>query len=174
MLRAFISKIWKVVNWPFLRTLPVTVLPLFTAITAGILLSLWNHALVDTNTDKWLYGIKNALGDWGVEGDVPTFRQFQDEHNDFHTMRINSNDFLAKLGFMLPEQYTDATGIPLDDLPIDMYADIENLVRDISPPTAGCGKAEKAREQWVYLTNYGFRFRDDDTIRRVRGYQVWG
>lgn len=49
MLRAFISKIWKVVNWPFLRTLPVTVLPLFTAITAGILLSLWNHALVDTN-----------------------------------------------------------------------------------------------------------------------------
>lgn len=136
MLRAFISKIWKVVNWPFLRTLPVTVLPLFTAITAGILLSLWNHALVDTNTDKWLYGIKNALGDWGVEGDVSIFRQFEDEHNDFHMMRINSNDFLAKLGFMLPEQYIDATDIPLDDLPIDRYADIENLVQDISPPTA--------------------------------------
>lgn len=167
MLRAFISKIWKVVNWPFLRTLPVTVLPLFTAIA-------WNHALVDTNTDKWLYGIKNALGDWGVEGDLPNFRQFQDEHNDFHTMRINSDDFLAKLGFMLPKQYTDATGIPLDDLPIDRYADIENLVRDISPPTAGCGKSEKAREQWVYLTNYGFCFRDDDPIRRVRGYQVLG
>lgn len=98
-------------------------LPLFTAIA-------WNHALVDTNTDKWLYGIKDALGD------VPTFRQFQDGHNDFHTMRINSNDFLAKLGFMLPEQYIDATDIPLDDLPIDRYADIENLVQDISPPTA--------------------------------------
>lgn len=97
MLRAFISKIWKVVNWPFLRTLPVTVLPLFTAIA-------WNHALVDANTDKWLYEIKDALGD------VPTFRQFQYEHNDFHTMRINSNDFLAKLGFMLPEQYNICDG----------------------------------------------------------------
>lgn len=123
MLRAFIGKIWKVVNWPFLRTLPVTVLPLFTAIA-------WNHALVDANTDKWLYEIKDALGD------VPTFRQFRDERNDFHTTRINSNDFLAKLGFMLPEQYIDATDIPLDDLPIDRYADIENLVQDISPPTA--------------------------------------
>jgi hypothetical protein len=156
MIRALFRFVGKVIKWTFLLTLPVTIVPLFTAITAGILLSFWNDALVDANTDEWLFAAKDAMGDWGVGGGVPSFRQFQDTHNDFHTMRINSNDFVQKLDFMLPEQYTDKDGLPAEHLPLDKYADIENLVRDISP-TVRCGKPEQPREQWVYLTHHGFR-----------------
>ena len=168
MIKAFLRLVWRVIKWPFLLTLPVTLLPLLTSIAGGVILSFWNDALVDANTDKWLYEIKDAMGDWGVGGGVPSFRQFQDTHNDFHTMRINSNDMLQKLDFMLPEQYSDDDGVPTEDLPIDKYADIENLVRDISP-TARCGKPEKPREQWVYLTYHGFRFFpwDEDFIYAI-------
>ncbi|KJY01243.1 hypothetical protein TI39_contig298g00068 [Zymoseptoria brevis] len=157
MIRSSFRFIWKVAKWPFLLTLPVTFLPFLLASISGIIFAFWNDALVYDNTAKWLLEVKELMGDWGVGGNAPTFRQFQDTHNDFRTMRINSNDFLEKLDFILPEQYFDDTGTPKEDLPIDKYADIDNLVRDTSP-TARCGKPEKPREQWLCLTDYGSRY----------------
>ncbi|KAI5367896.1 hypothetical protein Slin15195_G030300 [Septoria linicola] len=168
MLRNLIRLLWRIVKWPFLLTLPVTLLPLLIAMLDGIVYAFWNNAYVGENIDKFLYEAKDNLGDWGVGKGVPSFRQFQDTHNDFHTMRINSNDFLEKLGFILPEQYSEESGIPTEDLPIDKYADIENIVRDISTE-ARCGKPEKPREQWVFLTYHGFRFFhwDEDFIYAI-------
>ncbi|WPA99535.1 uncharacterized protein RHO25_004153 [Cercospora beticola] len=157
MIRALLRFVWKAFKWPFLLTLPATFLPLLVTIISGISLAFWFEQQVTANTDRFLYDVKDSMSDWGVGGDAPSFRQFQDTHNDFHTMRINSNDFLSKLDFMLPQQYYDEEGIPREDLPIDKYPDIENLVRDISP-TSRCSKPEAPREQWVFLTYSGFRF----------------
>ncbi|SMR47233.1 unnamed protein product [Zymoseptoria tritici ST99CH_1A5] len=167
MIRSSFRSIWKIAKWPFLLTLPVTFLPFLLASISGIIFAFWNDALIYDNTDKWLLEVKELMGDWGVGGNAPTFRQFQDTHNDFRTMRINSNDFLEKLDFILPEQYYDDTGTPTEDLPIDKYADIENLVRDTSP-TARCGKPEKPQEQWLYLTDYGSRYFEwDEDFRQA-------
>lgn len=114
---------------------------------------------------------------WATGASRATFQPFVNfKMSTTTSIRCGSTVTISLQSWVLcyPSNITDATGIPLDVLPIERYADIENLVRDISPPTAGCGNAEKLREQWVYLTNYGFRFRDDDPIRRVRGYHLLG
>ncbi|KAK4633538.1 hypothetical protein CLAFUR0_03020 [Fulvia fulva] len=110
-----------------LLTLPITILPIFSAVFGGIGFSIWHNRHITENTDKFLYEIKDSLHDWGVGGGVPSFRDFQDTHNDFHLMRINSNDWTAKLGLLLPEEYTSCHAT-----------------------------AKMPKEQWVWLAWYGF------------------
>ncbi|OAG04989.1 uncharacterized protein CC84DRAFT_1165337 [Paraphaeosphaeria sporulosa] len=93
--------------------------------------------------------MKDVLEDWGVGGDAPSFRKFMDTYNDFHLVRVNSNDWLHKLGFVLPREYSSPNDLTI---PIDKHANLETLMRDTSCRT----HAGKPREQWLYLSNLAF------------------
>ncbi|CAK3856383.1 Hypothetical predicted protein [Lecanosticta acicola] len=139
----------KTIKWTFLLTLPLTNFPILTGTFSGIVFGIWNRRQVDANVQKFVYEIKDVLSDWGVGGDAPTFRQFQDKKNDFHLLRVNSNDWTQKLGLLLPEQVTDFDDDDdTNDLPIDSLADLQSLMRDSS-----CGMTVP-REQWLYWSEY--------------------
>jgi hypothetical protein len=139
----------RLIKWLFLLTLPVTIFPVFSGTITGITFGIWNQRHVDDTTNKFLDQVKDFLGDWGVGGDAPTFRNFMDTYNDFHLVRVNGNDWLSKLGFVLPNEYTD----PDDDtISIDKYADLGTLMRD----TSCRSNARKPREQWLYLSYLAF------------------
>ncbi|EME47971.1 hypothetical protein DOTSEDRAFT_69788 [Dothistroma septosporum NZE10] len=139
----------RVVKWLLLLTLPITIFPIFSAVFGGITFSIWRQRQIDANVDKFLNEIKNSMNDWGVGGGAPSFREFEDTHNDFHLMRINSNDWTAKMGFLLPEEYTSVESV---DVSIDTYASLTTLMRDMSCPDT----AKMPKEQWVWLAWYGF------------------
>ncbi|KAF2447157.1 hypothetical protein P171DRAFT_331170, partial [Karstenula rhodostoma CBS 690.94] len=64
-------------------------------------------------------------------------------------VRVNSNDWLHKLGFVLPREYSD----PDDEtISIDKYADLGTIMRD----TSCRSYARKPREQWLYLSHLAF------------------
>ena len=71
--------------------------------------------------------------------------------NSFGVMRINSYDWTDKLGFILPNEY-EINPFSLDDTPIDKLADLETLMRNTNDYSA----MMKKKEQWVYLTGYGW------------------
>ncbi|KAL1605368.1 hypothetical protein SLS60_004916 [Paraconiothyrium brasiliense] len=139
----------RLIKWLFLLTLPVTIFPIFGGIFTGITFGIWNTQHIDKTSKKFVDEVTDLLGDWGVGGNVPTFREYLDTHNDFHLTRVNSNDWLPKLGFFLPNEYTD-----LDDpiISIDKYANLETLMRDISCRTY----AQMPLEQWLYLSYLAF------------------
>lgn len=126
MLRAFIRKIWKVVNWPFLRTLPVTVCSL----------PLLPESCYHSGTTPWLIRIrKNGCMEsktpWAIGASRATFQPFVSfKMSTTTSIRCGSTVTISLQSWVLcyPSNITDATDIPLDDLPIDRYADIENLV----------------------------------------------
>lgn len=160
MLRQARRAVNKAIQWTFLLTLPITILPFLHASLSGWMFAFWDYRLMNENTDKFLYEMKSISQDWGVGGDVPTFRQFQDTHNDFGVLRINSNDFARKLGFTLPDQYM--MNPDSMDAPIDKYANIETLVRD----TTNKKNSQKPKEQWVFLVHHGFAIFDWDNAFR--------
>ena len=135
----------RLIKWLFVLTLPLTVFPIFSGSFNGIIWGYWNLQHIDKHTNKFLDEMKDVLTDWGVGGNVPTFREYLDIHNDFHLMRINANDWASKLGFGLPTEYTD-----LEDpnIGIDKLADLGTLMRD----TSCRSEAQKPREQWLYLS----------------------
>ncbi|KAF2762412.1 hypothetical protein EJ05DRAFT_690 [Pseudovirgaria hyperparasitica] len=134
---------WKGFKYVFLPTLPLTFFPIVIGIINGVHFGIYHDRMIRENTDKFLYSVKSVANDWGVPGF--TFRDFQDTKNDYHIMRINSNDWLKKLNLILPTEYTDWDNV---DAPINQYADLEQLVADMVCPNA------PPKEQWIYLARY--------------------
>lgn len=118
---------------------------IFIGTLNGISFTLWYQKHVDNNTNKFLEEVKEILSDWSVGGDAPTFRNYMDSYNDFHLVRVNSNDWVHKLGFVLPREYSNHSD---DTVTIDKYANLETLMRDTSCRTY----TQSPREQWLYLS----------------------
>lgn len=137
--------VWKYFKWLFLLTLPFTAMSIIVGITNGFLFAFWTDQRIDKNTDTWLYELKDLQDDWGVS--EMTFRDFQDTNNDFHVLRLNSNDWAFKMGFIHPLEYGPDT-----DIPINKYGDLEKLMADMSP---SCGKPPP-KEQWVYISEFAW------------------
>lgn len=78
-------------------------LPIICGISNGFYFALWHDNRIDTHTDTWLQELKDLANDWGSPD--MTFRDFQDRNNDFHVLRLNSNDWASKLGFIQPQEY---------------------------------------------------------------------
>ncbi|KAK5116724.1 hypothetical protein LTR62_007398 [Meristemomyces frigidus] len=140
-----------VIGWSLLLTLPLTFLPLLTSTISGISFAFWHNRHIETNTAAYLSEIHARASDWGVGGDVPSFRQWQDTNNDFGVMRINSDDWTRKLGFVLPEQYANI--LKHNEVTIEKSASLTTLKRNTSPSSPD---SAKPREQWLWLTWYGF------------------
>jgi hypothetical protein len=139
----------RLIKWLFLLTLPMTIFPVLSGTITGVTFGIWYQRHIDDTTKKFLEQVTDFLGDWGVGGDAPTYHTFMDTYNDFHLVRVNGNDWLSKLGFVLPNEYTD----PNDDtISIDKYADLGTLMRD----TSCRSYARKPREQWLYLSYFAF------------------
>ncbi|KAF7187699.1 hypothetical protein HII31_11038 [Pseudocercospora fuligena] len=87
-----------------------------------------------------------------------SFQEFQDQPgtitNSFPVLRVNSNDWFQKLGFILPDQYSDPDLIMELDTPIDKFADLTKIMRDTNHAAA----MMKRREQWIWLTEFGWPF----------------
>lgn len=139
----------RLVKWIFLLTLPLTIFPIFNGLLHGFLFPYWTMQHIDRATNTFFDETKDIMSDWGVGGNAPTFRQYLDTHNDFHLMRVNTNDWLGKLGFILPSEYM-AMADP--NTGIDKCADLVTLMRDTSRRSC----ARKPREQWLYLSDFAF------------------
>lgn len=140
-----LSHLWKLFKFLFLLTLPLTILPLFQGSLGGLLFPLFQARHITKTTECYLQNVKSAVSDWGVGGDAPSFQQFQDKNNGFHLTRVNSNDWLRKLGFLLPKGYSDINYVLEHDTPIDKQASLSHLMRKKN--------STKPREQWLFLTS---------------------
>jgi hypothetical protein len=141
--------ITRVFTWLIFSTLPITLLPVLTASFSGWTFAFWSENHIYETTDQFLYEIKDSLNDWGVGGGAPSFRKWQDTNDAFQNLRLNSNDWVPKLGLMLPDQYFDVND---ETIPIDRFADLDHLVQDMS-----CRPNQpKSKEQWVWLTSLAF------------------
>lgn len=160
----------KTLKWAFLLTLPLTFFPLFHGALGGVLWVSWNGNHVWLTTDKWLHEVKHSLSDWGVGEGVMSFNEYQDSprafDNPFGVWRINSLDWLRRLGFVLPREYADLPTMEQLDTPIDKYADLTTLMRDVSC----AAEAKMPREQWLFLTDY--QWMSFDEWNRAFGYVV--
>ncbi|KAL5396695.1 hypothetical protein PMIN04_001619 [Paraphaeosphaeria minitans] len=149
----FLTGTWRwptrLIVWLFCLTLPLTIFPIFFGTINGISFTLWYQKNVDDNTNKLLNDVGDVLSDWGVGGDAPSFRKFMDSYNDFHLVRVSTNDWLHKLGFVLPREYSDPNDLTI---PIDKHANLGTLMRDVSCRTS----APTPREQWLYLSYLAF------------------
>lgn len=144
----------KAAKWFLLLTLPLTILPIFLGTLSGILFPIFLNRHITTNTEHYLRDIKSAASDWGVGGSAPSFRQFQDSKNDFNLVRINSNDWVQKLGYILPIEYSDWNTIISQDTPIDKQASLETLMWEKKKKN---NKAKpQPRDQWLFLTHYSW------------------
>lgn len=164
-----LRQLWKTSIWLFLLTLPLTFFPIFFGTLGGLLFPVFFERHITANTEKYLTDVRDAASDWGVGGDAPSFRQFQDTKNDFHLTRINSNDWVSKLGFHLPVEYSDPDTFIRLDTPIDKHASLDTLMRE-----TGCASADVLpKEQWLFLTRYewidldGWNAAWDDLLRHA-------
>lgn len=139
----------RAIYWLVLLTLPLTIFPIFTGTLGGILLPVFEYRHVSDVTDKYLHDLKDSASDWGVGGSAPSFRQFQDKNNDFRLTRVNSDDWVSKLGFVLPLEYSDMETILAHDTSIEKQASLQALMRE----TSSKGADRLPREQWLFLTN---------------------
>jgi hypothetical protein len=136
----------KVIKRAFILTLPLTILPLICGITYGLYYVQWKNGIMDSSIDAHLHDLRDFSNDWGVTGF--TFRDFQDTNNKLHLVRVNSNDWLKKLGFVLPREYGDWKYS--QNTPLDKIASLDTLMfdtqgwRERNPPP---------KEQWVYVAN---------------------
>jgi len=140
---------WKACKWPLLLTLPVTILPIIGGIIGGFYFPYWNHSLVSGNVDAFLQDVKDQSNDWGVPGAM-SFRQFQDINNGFHVLRLNSDDWASKLGFVLPLAYGDWKYFV--DTPVNKFGSLDSLMLDSTCSTG----TTPPKEQWVYLSDFGW------------------
>lgn len=140
---------WKGFKWLFLLTLPLTILPIISGIVNGLYFAYWSDGLIDKHTDVYLHDIKDYANDWGVPGGM-TFREYQDTHNDFHVLRLNTNDWNSKLGFTLPREYGDLQYNR--DTPINKYASLDTLMLD----TTVLAEPTPPKEQWVYISDFAW------------------
>jgi hypothetical protein len=83
-----------------------------------------------------------------------TFRDFQDTSNEYHVMRINSEDWAQKLGFVLPQEYYRSGLYP--DTPIDKLASLKTLMLDTTCSTNVPCRPKAPKEQWVYISDYAW------------------
>jgi len=140
--------IWICVKWSFLLTLPFapfTILPTILGVFNGVYFAVWQDSKISENTDTWLYELKDIANDWGVP--EMTFRDFQDKKNDFHILRVNSDDWAYKLGFLHPVEYAKDT-----DIPIDKYGDLDTLMVDT---TSSC-RPRPPDDQWLYISDFAW------------------
>lgn len=138
---------WKGFKWLFLLTLPLTALPSISGIVNGLYFAYWSSGLIDKNIDAYLHDLRDHANDWSVPGAV-SFREWQDTHNDFHLLRLNTNDWNSKLGFILPREYGDLQYNVRT--PINKYASLDTLMLDISR------RPTPQKEQWVYVSDFAW------------------
>jgi hypothetical protein len=139
---------WNSFKWYFLLTLPLTILPSISGIVYGVYFAYWSNCRIDKYTDAYLRDLKDYASDWGVPG--MTFRQYQDTHNDFHLLRLNTNDWNSKLGFILPREYGDRKYRART--PINKYASLDTLMLD----TTVLVGPTPPKEQWVYISGIAY------------------
>jgi hypothetical protein len=136
----------KFFKWAFVLTLPLTILPIINGIVCGLYYVHWKDTNIDNNVDAYLYGLKDISNDWGFRDF--TFRDFQDKDNKLHLVRLNSNDWVQKLGFVLPREYGDwdyNQNTPVNKLnSLDALMFDTQYWRNCAPPP---------KEQWVYVAN---------------------
>lgn len=140
-----LSILLKTLKYLILLTLPLTIFPLLTGIFGGILFPIFHNNHINYTVEKYLENVKHTVSDWGVGGGVQSFNQFQDKNNRFHLVRMNSDDWLQKLGYILPIEYSDPNIILHDDVPIDKQADLPTLMQPITVKG-------HPKEQWLFLT----------------------
>jgi len=138
--------VWKACKWLFLLTLPLTLLPGICGTINGLYFAYWTNNRVGRTVDALLHEVKDVANDWGIPGTM-TFREFQDIHNDFHLLRINSNDWRLKLGFALPLEYSDWESNA--DTPVNNFANLDSLMVDTTSATP-------PKDQWVYISDFAF------------------
>lgn len=118
---------------------------IISGIITGILLAQFADSQVERDVNAYLQNTKDFQNDWGAPGF--TFRDHQDINNELHILRLNTHDWVKKLGFIHPIQYENAQTKP--DTKIDKYADLNSLMYDT---TSG----SRPREQWVYISGHVF------------------
>lgn len=136
----------KTIKYLFLLTLPWTILPIFMGTLGGILFPIFLNSHITATTEAYLKNAKHVVQDWGVGGDVPSFHSFQDKNNRFHLTRINSNDWVQKLGFLLPREYSNINYILENDIPIDRQASLTHLMQEQK------NYRTRPKEHWLFLT----------------------
>jgi hypothetical protein len=147
---------WNNCKWYLLLTLPLTILPSISGVVYGFYFARWHNDRVMENVHAYLHDLKDYASDWGVPG--MTFRQYQDTHNDFHLMRLNTNDWNSKLGFILPREYGDRKYRART--PVNKYASLDALMLD----TTVLAGPTPPKEQWVYISGFAFPgFNPSDT-----------
>lgn len=138
-----LKQVFKLFKYFFLLTLPLTFLPIGNGIIGGVLFSFWNNGLVKQHVDSLTHEIEQDswLDSFSVPGAL-SIHDFMDQKSAFHVPKLKTNDWLSKLGYMLPNEY-----IFLDDAPIDKLASLDNLMLDTT-----CSP-NKPTEQWVYVSS---------------------
>ena len=124
-------------------------LPSISGIVDGLYLAFWRSDMIDKNIDTFLHELKDHANDWGIPGAM-TFREFQDTHNDFHLLRLNTNDWNSKLGFILPQEYGNFQYNA--GAPINKYASLDSLMLD----TTVLVGPTPLKEQWVYISDFAW------------------
>jgi len=130
----------------FIITLPLTAIAIIGGTINGTLISFWLPEQVKLNSIAFSTDFAAILQDWGVPSF--TFREFQNTKNDFRLRRLNTNDWVGRLGFIHPEQY--AWSLEADKMMagLDTLGDIPSLMYD---ENSSCEAPPK--EQWVYISN---------------------
>lgn len=158
MMRGISGATRKTIKWTSILALPRTLCLVSHGIFGGILWAFWNSNHVSLTTDKWLYEVTDSLSEWGVGGGAMSFNEYLDSPdafgNPFRVWRLNSIDWVRRLGFILPDEYVDPTMVQQLDTPVDKYADLTTLMRDISFGSPRGDQAKMPREQWLFLTDY--------------------
>ena len=134
-------------------TFPLTLLPLLSAIYGGISFTFWHSNHVDETVKSLYLEIDHGLrfDRVSVPGTL-TFREFQESKHAFQTKKLNSDDWVSKLGFLMPQEYGDFGSF---DFGIDKLANLETLMFDVT--CAGSSPLE----QWVYVSSVTWPEVDD-------------
>lgn len=135
----------RLTTWLIFLTLPLYICPLFLGTILGLYFPLWRGMHVTDHNSIFIDDMEETVSDWRVGGNALSCRKAMDTRNDFHLVRVNTKDWLHKLGFVHPREYTDPEN---DSNPIDKLADLQTLMRDTSCRTL----ADSPREQWLYLS----------------------
>jgi hypothetical protein len=82
---------WKCIKLLFLLTLPLTLLPGISGLINGLYYAYWSDKQHEQTIDAFFRDLKGLSNDFGFAD--YSFRDFQDTANDYHVMRINSEDW---------------------------------------------------------------------------------
>jgi hypothetical protein len=141
---------WKCIKLLFLLSLPLTLLPGISGLINGLYYTYWSGQQYEQSIHAFYKDLKGLSENFGFAD--YSFRDFQGTANDYRVMRINSEDWAKKLGFVLPQEYYMSEQYP--DTPIDRHTSLETLMLDTTCPTSAPCRPKAPKEQWVYISNY--------------------